>query len=159
VWNVDGPLYPRRRGSGPCFFGPVQPTKRGRPPASHPMRREAGRRRRRRRRRRRMKLQAGPDSVRSPRTHTRPRGLRGSWNDSRRQLDIGADTAVCRCRVVQYSTVQSSPPVVIPRQSSPVQYYSSVTFISFCETLDQYEYTVVFQQDVRSWQCPCCHKL
>lgn len=81
--------------------------------------------------------------------------IRGSWNDSRRQLDIGADTAVCRCRVVQYSTVQSSPPVVIPRQSSPVQYYSSVTFISFCETLDQYEYTVGFQQD---WQCPC-HKL
>lgn len=47
--------------------------------------------------------------------------IRGSWNDSRRQLDIGADTAVCRCRVVQYSTVQSSG-----RHSKAVQYYSSV---------------------------------
>lgn len=46
--------------------------------------------------------------------------IRGSWNDSRRQLDIGADTAVCRCRVVQYSTVQSSGRHSKAVQSSPV---------------------------------------
>lgn len=120
VWIVvDGPFYPRRRGSGPRYFGPVQPTKRGRPPASHPMRRDAGRRRRR------IKLQTGPDSLRSPRTHTRPR--EHTWKLERQSSTTRHRGRYCRLPVPR-GAVQYSPVLRSSFQGSPVQ--SSTTALS-----------------------------